>query len=176
MQFFEYSKLRESIIALSRKGSSFSKAADRADSLIGKVAREDEEPLRGLQKTLHGESRIKNCIKYDLCGRSRLVTVQSNGNCLLLFVGDHNTVDKWLDANKGMTFALNKVNQFVEIQSNSSVIGESTPFIEHRYRQDKFLVELLDNELADRFLGLAPRPLQKSLIILSHLMNTLCTK
>lgn len=163
MQFFEYSKLRESIVALSRKGSSFSKAADQADSLIGKVAREDMDPLRGFKTTNNGETRIKSCIKYDLCGRSRLVTVQSNGNCLLLFVGDHNAVDKWLDANKGMTFALNKDNQFVEVKSNSAVIGEFAPVIEHRHRQNKPLIDLLDEELADRFFENAPRKIQREL-------------
>jgi hypothetical protein len=163
MQFFEYSKLRESIVALSRKGSSFSKAADQADSLIGKVAREDSDPLNGFKKTHYGETRIKNCIKYDLCGRSRLVTVQTSGNCLLLYVGDHNAVDKWLDANKGLTFALNKDNQFVEVKSNSSVIGNSTPFVPHRYKQDGPLIELLNEELADRFLDHASRKTQRQL-------------
>lgn len=71
MQFFEYSKLRESIICLSRKGTSFTKAADKADSLIGKIAREDSDPLHGFQTTDYGETRIKSCIKYDLCGRSK---------------------------------------------------------------------------------------------------------
>lgn len=163
MQFYEYSQLRKSIVALSRKGSSFKKAADQADSLIGRVAREDNDPLHGFQKTLNGESRIKNCIKYDLCGRSRLITVQSNGNCLLLYVGDHDSVDKWLESNKNISFALDKENKFVEVHSKSSVIDESNLSIEHRYHQNEPLVKLVDEELIDRFLDSVPRKVQRGL-------------
>jgi hypothetical protein len=51
MQFFEYSKFRESIVTLGRKGSSFSKAAKDAEALVGRVALEQDNPLKGYKST-----------------------------------------------------------------------------------------------------------------------------
>ena len=44
------------------------------------------------QVTNHGESRIKHCIKHDLPGACRLVTVQNEGVIYILFVGDHESL------------------------------------------------------------------------------------
>ena len=169
MQFYEYSKFRDSIVTLSRKGSSFSKAAKDAEALVGRVALKQENPLKGYNTTNSGETRINNCIKYDLCGRSRLVTVQANGKCFLLFVGDHNTVDKWLDARKGMKFALDGDNKLVEITSLSAVIGDDKTLISQRYRQSKPLFELLDEELFDRFTKDIPRVTQRIIEKITYL-------
>jgi len=57
------------------------------------------------QVTNHGESRIKHCIKYDLPGACRLVTVQNEGVIYILFVGDHVSVDRWLDRHEGLTLS-----------------------------------------------------------------------
>ncbi|MBU2969840.1 UvrD-helicase domain-containing protein [Pseudoalteromonas sp. C2R02] len=151
MNYLRYRNLASSMIALSKKGGSFNKAAEQIDSLIGKIARKVENPLHGLQKTNNGETRIKNCIKYDLTGRSRLVTVQTKGYCLLLFAGDHDTVDDWLDSKKGTVFGLNKDNKFEEIESQSAVIGDDSPYLSKRLRQDKPLYELVNEEIYDRF-------------------------
>lgn len=58
--------------------------------------------------TNHGESRIKSCRKYDLPGAHRLVTVQTDGFIYLLFVGDHQEVDRWLDHHRGLVITANK--------------------------------------------------------------------
>ncbi|MGK0272621.1 MAG: superfamily I DNA/RNA helicase [Cocleimonas sp.] len=163
MKFFEYKDLKLSIIKLSQKGGSFTKAADKADALIGRIARKGKDPLHGFQKTNHGESRIKHCIKYDLSGRSRLVTVQTNGRCLLLFVGDHNATDKWLESNKGITFALNEQNKLEEVKNSSNLIGERDPIIANRLRQDKYLYEMLDETLFDRLTEGIPRAICRKL-------------
>src|SRR5262245_16806214 len=39
--------------------------------------------------TNHGETRIQHCVKYDLPGACRLVTVQNENVVWFLFVGDH---------------------------------------------------------------------------------------
>lgn len=53
--------------------------------------------------TQHGESRIRHCIKYDLGGGYRLVTVRPKDTVfLLLFVGSHDDAERWLDANRGL--------------------------------------------------------------------------
>jgi superfamily I DNA/RNA helicase len=159
MRFFEYKEFRSSILALTRKGGSFSKAASVADALIGKVAREDANPLHGLLTTDNGESRIDNCVKYDLVGRSRLVTVQINDYCLLLFVGDHNTVDKWLNRNKGIKFTLNSDKKFEVVKRLSLIVDSSAGdyCIEDRLIQASPLFEMLDEKLFDRLCIEVPR-------------------
>lgn len=169
MQFYEYSQFRESIVKLGRKGSSFSKAAKDAEALVGRVALQQDNPLEGYKTTNFGETRIKHCVKYDLCGRSRLVTVQTSGNCFLLFVGDHTTVDKWLDAKKGMKFALDSDHKLVEINSLISVCDEGLDSISQRYRQSKPLFELLNEELFDRYVENIPRQIQRRIEKLTYL-------
>lgn len=60
------------------------------------------------QTTDHGESRIKNCIKYDLGNGYRLVTVDFGEVVMLCYAGSHDEVDHWLDANRGQSFTYDK--------------------------------------------------------------------
>lgn len=60
------------------------------------------------QTTDHGESRIKNCIKYDLGNGYRLVTVDFGEVVMLCYAGSHEEVDHWLDANRGQSFTYDK--------------------------------------------------------------------
>jgi len=54
------------------------------------------------QTTNHGESRIKGCVKFDLGNGFRLVTVQRGEAVVLLFIGDHDTTQRWMDENAGL--------------------------------------------------------------------------
>jgi len=60
------------------------------------------------QTTDHGESRIKNCIKYDLGNGYRLVTVDFGEVVMLCYAGAHDEVDHWLGANRGQSFTYDK--------------------------------------------------------------------
>ncbi len=60
------------------------------------------------QTTDHGESRIKNCVKYDLGNGYRLVTVDFGEVVMLCYAGSHDEVDHWLDANRGQSFTYDK--------------------------------------------------------------------
>jgi len=59
-----------------------------------------------LPKTHYGESRIKHAVKYDLRGFYRLVTTEHAHVRALLWIGTHDEVDAWLNANKGGTFVV----------------------------------------------------------------------
>ena len=61
----------------------------------------EQHPFVSLEVTNHGETRIKNCVKYDLGDGWRLVTRQTEKICTFLFVGDHDDTDRWLDGHKG---------------------------------------------------------------------------
>lgn len=52
------------------------------------------------KRTKKGEQRMKNCIKYDLGGGYRLITVRSGEHLFVPFVGDHDSTDVWFDRHR----------------------------------------------------------------------------
>lgn len=92
---------------LKKHGGTFTRAANKLDEVIGKIAQSkisDHDYLTEFTKTQNGENRIKKCIKYDLSGRSRLITVRDGPRVILLYLGNHSDADKWLDRNRGTDF------------------------------------------------------------------------
>ncbi len=64
--------------------------------------------------TDHGESRIKNCVKYDLGNGFRLVTVQQGKVVVFLHIGDHDNTQRWLDKNTGLEAVVDQRDWRVE--------------------------------------------------------------
>lgn len=120
MEYKEYANFMNSLRDLNQKGGKFTRAANTVMDIIGKIRKKlpVSEVFQGVQTTNHGENRIKNCIKYDLTGFSRLVTIQTNDICLLMFVGDHDSCEDWLNKNNGLT----PISGIV-FDSNSSTIS-----------------------------------------------------
>lgn len=87
--------------ALQKRGGNFQIASRTVAEIIGKMRLGVDDPLKGIKITNHGESRIKHCVKYDLSGYVRLITIQDNNVFTLKFLGTHEECDSWLDANKG---------------------------------------------------------------------------
>ena len=76
------------------------------------------------QVTNHGESRIKHCVKYDLPGACRLVTVHNEGVIYVLYVGDHESVDRWLDRHEGLTLSCDRATMRVKVVHVNRVVHE----------------------------------------------------
>lgn len=106
MQVFHYKDFMSSLRLMKRTGGRKKKAADQVEALLGRISMEEDDPFKGLRITKHGETRIKKCIKYDLTDFARLVTIRDNDCDILLYVGDHEDVDRWLNSNAGMTFGV----------------------------------------------------------------------
>src|SRR5687768_1350207 len=88
----------KSLRRLLQSGGPKQKAAEKVMQIIANV----DLGIQHLHKlTNHGETRIEHCIKYDLPGACRLVTVQNEDVIWFLFVGDHDEVDRWLESHKG---------------------------------------------------------------------------
>ncbi len=96
---------------LKKRGGVFQKAAVEAMELVMKINAKHPEPFGHLNVTHHGESRIKHCVKYDLPGAVRLITIQDNGVCLLAYIGDHEESDSWLETRKGINLTIDKRNK-----------------------------------------------------------------
>ena len=100
--FYNKGDFLKALTDLRRCGGPKQKAAEQVSKIVGEIT------IAGstLSKlTNHGESRIPHCVKYDLQGDCRLVTVQNEGAIWLLFVGDHDDTDRWLNTNSGLIIA-----------------------------------------------------------------------
>jgi hypothetical protein len=113
------------IQSLILKGGNFQQAAKKCKEIIGDLKLNEDkvqETLNNINKTNHGENRIPNCIKYDLPGFCRLVTIQSNGILALIYLGTHDDVDKWLNNNKGYILGVEREsNQVVNFLISESL-------------------------------------------------------
>lgn len=165
IEFIQGPEFPDSLAVLFQKGGRYQKAAERVYQAWGKANAGDanfETVFRGLTLTNHGEDRIAHCRKFDLTGFARLVTTYSKNLCIFLFAGDHDAVDQWLNANKGLDFIARKQGSRLEvgpvyvskradgkdglIQSETDWMS-SGPVIEQlpqRY-QDRLLERLSDN-------------------------------
>lgn len=112
MKFVHFKDLFGSLQDLMQLGGRFGKAAAQVSGILKAAQRKDTvaEVFLGIPTTNHGESRIQHCVKYDLQGACRLVTVQHNGICFLMFAGNHDATDGWLEANKGIRFHLKNID------------------------------------------------------------------
>lgn len=102
VQYKTYKDLAKSIREVYQRGGLFQKAAETVQAIMGRIKLEDKDPFQGIPLTNHGESRIQHCVKYDLSGRCRLITIQDSGVVLLCFLGNHDESEKWLTRNNGM--------------------------------------------------------------------------
>jgi len=167
----QYKDFAPSVQKLMMKGGKYQKAAESALSAFGKAtsgtAVTVEKVFSGIPLTNHGESRIEYCRKYDLTGYSRLVTVYSNGICIFLFAGDHDSTDKWLDSNRGLNFIAHEVNGAQEIRpvfvSDASVGKKGVIASNTDWLQSEPLLDLLPGPYRERLLEGADEALSISL-------------
>jgi superfamily I DNA/RNA helicase len=102
VKFHNRGAFMKSLKAMRLSGGPKQQAADQVSQIIGDFEL-DGSTLAKL--TNHGESRIPHCVKFDLRGDCRLVTVRNEREIWFLFVGDHDDTDRWIDANRGLTVA-----------------------------------------------------------------------
>jgi hypothetical protein len=121
MQYIIKSELlSDQIKTLIRRGGNYSRAAQIAtDILLNR--RDGVDVFTSLKRTNHGETRIKNCVKYDLPGYCRLITIQENGVCSIEFLGDHDECDRWLINNQGLTLSIDKSNTVKAVQLTDKI-------------------------------------------------------
>ncbi|MCW0048883.1 UvrD-helicase domain-containing protein [Burkholderia pseudomallei] len=111
MEFAQDKDFMLSVMELNQKGGKFSSAAQQVLNVIrvSQRKREIKDVFVGLVTTNYGESRLQHCVKYDLRGSCRLITVQHNDICLLLYTGTHDDCDEWLESNKGKRFHIKNI-------------------------------------------------------------------
>ena len=100
---------------MKRSRQTTDRAVREVNELLGAINSGDKNPLSNLKMTKNGETRIPKCTKYDLHDQCRLVTVNDGSGITLLFVGDHDDEEAWLDRNRGLIIG----------SSNKSQIGKT---------------------------------------------------
>jgi hypothetical protein len=142
------------------------KAAEKVRALIG-AASLRENPFAGLRVTKHGESRIEHCVKYDLNDFARLVTVQDQGLCLLLFVGDHEDADRWLENNKGLKLTRDRHGQWKSVRASRGLTQDKDRIVGEPDWTNQILINRMPEEDRNRFLDSIPSRLVPRLLDLT---------
>jgi superfamily I DNA/RNA helicase len=126
IKYIPYKDLMGSIRELYQFGGTYKKAAGTVQMILGRIASGDSDPFMGITLTNHGEKRIKHCLKYDLEGFCRLITIKDNGFCVLCYVGRHDDCDSWIEKNRGLTLTVNPKDQLTPVFVSSDVSQEPT--------------------------------------------------
>lgn len=162
-QFFMRTDLRDQAHGLYHRGGPYRRAGEKVLAIIQLITHNDPNPLAEFKTTNHGESRLDNCVKYDLPSACRLVTVLDNGKCILLFVGDHDDEEKWLNANRGKKFVVGQDNRIEEVKVVSSTVEDGEKLsLPIEYSSGK-LYEHLKREDFDRLVDGVPRGIVRTI-------------
>jgi len=153
VEIFETKEFLRAVKAMKLAGGRKSKAADQVLAMRSSIGLFDD-PLRSLRKTKHGESRIAGCVKYDLQEFCRLITIVGNGCVFLLFVGDHDEADAWLEKNRGLT-----IGAVSGTSIGRTKISDNESGLTIRNEPDNWsgvLIDRLSPDLFERLLGDLP--------------------
>ncbi len=158
LRYIHYnSKFEKQLKALKKSEKMAVSAAKKAEEIITNVLNNDNAPLSILGKfTKHGESRIKNCIKFDIGKGYRLVCVKDKGHLFLLNVGTHDDCATWIENNRNLSpdpTNKNMISYEVSTNSNESYEIISDDLLEADY-EEILLDKITDKDLQYVFKGL----------------------
>jgi len=156
IRYVEHKDFRQNIQKMTKAGGSNQKAALMIQAMFYRISMK-EDPFSGFQVTNHGETRIEKCVKYDLAGRSRLITVQDNKIVFLLFFGNHEDSDKWLDRHKDAKFSVDSSDEVNLVPTSISTDDRITFNQSHSYHTANLYTLINPPELFDRLIESVPR-------------------
>ena len=121
-------KLDKCLTNLRRSGKKANLAAGRADRIIAHLRAGNFPPEHVATITKHGELRIKGCLKYDLGGGYRLVTLKESHRINLLYIGSHDECHRWIENNRDLPLDLIKErSQAIALKSDINRQDENQP-------------------------------------------------
>ena len=134
------------------QGGKQQKKEEKVRGVLGRL--EQADPFVTLKVTNHGETRLRNCVKYELGDGWRLVTRQTELTCTFLYMGDHEDTESWLDSHRGEEIGV-KDRQLVRVPGISQ---QDIPRLDRIVDQHYIpLVALVDSDSMDHvLLGLPP--------------------
>lgn len=93
-----HQKVEKDIEQMSALDNAPAIASGRARAIIKALSRGVSVARAGLLSKSK-DARIKNLFKYNLGKGYRLITIKEEKQIFVLFIGDHDQCDRWLDAN-----------------------------------------------------------------------------
>jgi hypothetical protein len=128
-------------------------AAAQAESIIESYqscAAESDEVRN--KRTKHGESRLRNCLKYDLGGGYRLIAVRDGIHLFFVCVGSHDDIDLWLERNRGYSISVESQKEFFKTIELDVQLGGEVNSTESRreYESDDSYEEDLITRLDEK--------------------------
>lgn len=102
LRFLHISRLLDrQLTSLRQTGKKAELAALKCEAILVDIRRFgcQAEVVAG-KRTRNGEQRIRNCVKYDLGGGYRLVTIRAGCALLIVFAGTHDEADNWIERHR----------------------------------------------------------------------------
>jgi len=130
-------------------GGAASLAAHRAEEIIKRLsARGQTGPEDTRKRTKNGELRLDKILKYNLGGGYRLLCLKRGRHLFLLYVGNHDNSNRWLENNRGFKPVTGRGSREVVFEKEN---GEEDPSlrqeVEPAMDYDDVLMERLDQKL-----------------------------
>jgi hypothetical protein len=115
--YFETREFQRALNGAALLGGKPQKKQTMVRVVLGSLDQPD--PFRTLSTTNYGETRLRNCVKYDLGDGWRLVTAQTKKTCIFLYVGDHEDTERSLKNHRGEEIGV-KDNRHIRVPGVSS--------------------------------------------------------
>jgi hypothetical protein len=150
-------KLEKQLQALRRSDKRAALAVERVHEIVGRLQAGSPSLADAGSTTKRGEQRLKGCIKYDLGGGYRLVTLKQGGDLYLLFAGSHDDCHRWLENNRELPFVdiRRRSRRFMVDKSQAWVECNDTDSKTTDWKErDDFSEKLDDRDLRSIFSGL----------------------
>lgn len=126
-------------------------AGARIEEIVRHLARPDGDPvILKNKRTRHGELRVRGCVKYDLGSGYRLICLFKDGAIYLLYAGNHDECDRWLNNRRGTTLEI-ETAAFVFVDSPGAADSGLTAAGRLAAEPDEY-EEILAAQLDDRIL------------------------
>lgn len=130
---------------LRRKGGTASEAAARIDVILSNLLQSAKDSRRErFRYTRNGEYRIKYCKKISLGCGYRLVLLQKDDCCILLYAASHDDCLRWIERNKGLSYEVNHTTREVRVMK---AVAEDTDALPEDVLEEKQFVERYENNL-----------------------------
>lgn len=146
-------KVERQLAVLERQGTTRSIAAQRVRRIIDALIHGDSPASAGLLKK-KSDRRVRNCLKFDLGAGFRLICVSERENIYILFVGDHDSSDNWLDnySKKKPHKTELEMNTYIVDKQCAQMSGTPTPM--KNMFEDPGFFRITQEELRRVFKGL----------------------
>ena len=156
---FVSSKVESRIAALEKAGKSGKALAQKATSIIDRLASGDVRNHTDTvveSYTKYGEKRIKNCRKYDLGCGYRLITLQRGKTVFIPFLGSHDECQRWLENNSRLKAFHAGKGKIIHIEDRKAPLTNlrDVDTLDMDLDDDGLLQDLTDKDLRSVFNGL----------------------